>query len=300
MTTTTQHIQLPARGTVPAANIFTKLYIKDKLGDRNTIILLPGGPGNDMSMYDDPNMSIAQTFFEVADVILFDPRACGQSEPCELQYCSLDHYIDDVEAIREYFELKPEQFFVFGQSYGSFTALGYACRYPNSLKKLLLIGAIANADFYQQAQANLEKIGTAEQIAFAQKLWTGSFSGSSDEVKAFYHLMSPLYSYAFEPGEAPLEISYNLEVMNYGWGEFLKQFDFTPLLKNVTCETLILWGEQEWIVPKEQVDLVCNGISNCQLKTYPECMHMLWIDQWDRFVKDSISFLSGGNVEKQN
>ena len=88
--------------------------------------------------------------------------------------------------------------------------------------------------------------------------------------------------------------------MNYGWGEFLKQFDFTPLLKNVTCETLILWGEQEWIVPKEQVDLVCNGISNCQLKTYPECMHMLWIDQWDRFVKDSISFLSGGNVEKQN
>ncbi len=37
------------------------------MGDRN-IVILPGGPGNDMSMYDDPSMSIAQTFFQVADV----------------------------------------------------------------------------------------------------------------------------------------------------------------------------------------------------------------------------------------
>ena len=133
-------INLPARSGVPSSQIFTKQYIQKNLGDRNTILLLPGGPGNDMSMYDDPAMSIAQTFFKVADVILFDPRSCGKSEPCILALCSLEHYIDDVEAIRQHFNIDPNSFFIFGQSYGSIVALGYAINYPNSLKKLLLIG----------------------------------------------------------------------------------------------------------------------------------------------------------------
>ena len=58
-----EFINLPERPNIPSSKIFTKQYIQKKLGDRNVIILLPGGPGNDMSMYDDPAMSIAQTFF---------------------------------------------------------------------------------------------------------------------------------------------------------------------------------------------------------------------------------------------
>lgn len=56
-------ITLPPRPGIPSSTIFTKQYIQNTLGDRNIIILLPGGPGNDMGMYDDPDRSIAQTFF---------------------------------------------------------------------------------------------------------------------------------------------------------------------------------------------------------------------------------------------
>jgi pimeloyl-ACP methyl ester carboxylesterase len=104
--------------------------------------------------------------------------------------------------------------------------------------------------------------------------------------------MSPLYSYSFVPGEPPLEIGYNVDVMNYGWGNFLKKFDFSSELSNVRCETLILWGENEWIVPKSQVNLVCRSIPSCSLKVYSKCMHMLWMDQWNRFVEDALDFLS--------
>jgi hypothetical protein len=45
-------ITLPARPHIPASKIFTRQYIQNKLGERNTVILLPGGPGNDMGMYD--------------------------------------------------------------------------------------------------------------------------------------------------------------------------------------------------------------------------------------------------------
>ncbi len=284
-------IVLPERHDTPSSKIFTKQYVQKKLGDRNIIILLPGGPGNDMGMYDDPAMSIAQTFFQVADVILFDPRNCGKSEQCNIKFCSLDHYIDDVEAIRKHFNINLEHFFVFGQSYGSIVALGYAIRYPDSLKKLLLIGAVASSAFYDEAKTQLKEIGTPKQIAFAEKLWNGSFDGSKEEVVDFYRLMSPLYSYSFEPGEPPLEIGYNVDVMNYGWGIFLRHFNYENELANVKCETLILWGENEWIMPKSHVDLIYNTIPNCSLKTYPECMHMLWIDQWEMFIHDALKFL---------
>ena len=284
-------VNLPGRPCIPSSKIFTKQYIQKKLGDRNTIILLPGGPGNDMGMYDDPAMSIAQTFFQVADVVLFDPRSCGKSERCDIEFCSLDHYIDDVEAIRQHFNISPDNFFVFGQSYGSIVALGYAIRYPDSLKKLLLIGGVVSSAFYDEAKAQLKEIGTPEQIAFAEKLWNGSFDGSKEEIADFYRLMSPLYSYSFEPGEPPLEIGYNVDVMNYGWGTFLKQFNYKNKLVNVKCETLILWGENEWIMPKSHIDLIYNSIPNCSLKIYPECMHMLWMDQWEMFVHDALEFL---------
>ena len=287
-----QFIRIPERPGVASSKIFTKQYIQNNLGDRNTIILLPGGPGNDMGMYDDPSMSIAQAFFQVSDVILFDPRACGKSEACNIKLCALDHYIDDVEAIRQYFNIDANQFFVFGQSYGSIVALGYAIRYPDSLIKLLLIGAVASSDFYNEAKAKLKEIGSSDQIAFAKKLWNGSFDGSKEEIIDFYNLMSPLYAYSFEPAEPPLEIGYNVEVMNYGWGSFLKNFDYTNDLSKLKCKTLILWGENEWIIPSVQVHLVAASIPNCLLKVYPECMHMLWIDQWSKFVDDALEFLS--------
>lgn len=287
-----EFIKLPERAGIPSSKIFIRQYIQSKLGDRNTIILLPGGPGNDMGMYDTPSMSIAQTFFQVVDVILFDPRACGKSELCDIEFCSLDHYIDDIEAIRQHFNIDPDRFFVFGQSYGSIVGLGYAIRYPSSLKKLLLIGAVSSSAFYGEAKAQLKKIANPEQIAFAEKLWNGSFNGSKEEIVAFYNLMSPLYSYSFEPGEPPLEIGYNVDVMNYGWGSFLKKFDYTKELPNVKCETLILWGENEWIMPRSHVNLICRSIPNCALKVYSKCMHMLWMDQWNQFVDDALDFLS--------
>ena len=42
-------------------------------------------------------------------------------------------------------------------------------------------------------------------------------------------------------------LTYNVDVLNFGFGDFLKKFDFRPALKNVNCKTLILWGADDWI-----------------------------------------------------
>lgn len=102
--------------------------------------------------------------------------------------------------------------------------------------------------------------------------------------------MSPLYSYAFIPGEPPLEIGYNLEVMNYGWSTFLHSFDFKPRLEKILCEVLILWGEQEWLFQLEHIQYLNRHIKKSKVIKYQNCMHMLWLDQWDQFKRDALKF----------
>lgn len=119
-------ISLPEREGIPKTSIYTKILTQDntQLGQRDVMILVPGGPGNDYTMYDTPEKSIAKALLPVLDVILFDPRGCGSSEESPVKYCSLEHYIDDIEAIRMYFNLPADKFIVFGQSYGSLAAVG--------------------------------------------------------------------------------------------------------------------------------------------------------------------------------
>ena len=287
-------IILPKRKDVPETSIFTKIFTQDNnsLGQRDVMILIPGGPGNDYTMYDTPENSIAKSLLPVIDIIVFDPRGCGSSEKSPVEFCSLEHYIDDIEAIRAHFNLSADKFIVFGQSYGAFAAIGYAIKYANNLKKLFLIGGVASHEFLDEAKRYLEEIGTPEQIRFAEKIWHGSFTGAQDEVAEYYKVMSPLYSYSFVPSEnVPLEIPCNVDILNYGFGKFLREFDFRPDLSKIKCPTLILWGENEWIMLKSQIQQLHNGIQHSQLITYKECSHMLWIDQWDRFLKDAFVFL---------
>jgi proline iminopeptidase len=286
-------IKLPNRGNTPETSLNVKLFIRDDeaLTDRDVVILIPGGPGNDYSMYDTQENSIARTFFSAANIVLFDPRGCGNSQSSPVEYCSLSHYIDDIEAIRAYFNIPADKLIIFGQSYGSFAALGYAIKYPDNLKKLLLIGAVASSEFMTEAKEELEKIGTDEQKKVAEKIWHGSFKSKQD-LAQYCNIMSPLYLYSYtKPEDEPLEVPSTIEILNYGWGQFLKDFDFRPDLHKVKCQTLILWGENEWLMNKNQVYQVHQGIPHSQLIIYPQCSHMLWIDQWDKFVNDALIFL---------
>ena len=285
-------IKLPTRKNTPSTSIFVEIHTKtEHLGQRDVLIFIPGGPGNDHAIYNPPDHSMTKAFFPYADVLLFDPRSCGKSELTKPEYSSLDHYMDDIEAIREYFKISPDKLIVMGQSYGSIAALGYATKYPSSLKKLILIGGAASYAFLEEAKQNLKRIGTPKQQELAQKLWTGTFTGEPDENYDFFQTMTPLYQLTFKPGMLTPPLTYNVDVLNFGFGHFLRKFDFRPALKNVTCKTLILWGADDWISDKNQAKIIHQGIKGSSLKIYSQCSHLLWLDQWGKFLADVTDFL---------
>ncbi len=285
-------IELLPRENIPATSIYVEVHAKmRKLGARDVLMCIPGGPGNDHAIYNPPDHSMTQAFFPYADILLFDPRSCGKSEKTRPEYSTLDHYIDDIESIRAQLKIPPEKLIVLGQSYGSIAALGYAVKYPTHLKKLILIGGAASGEFLEEAKRNLDKIGTSRQKQLANKLWTGTFTGAPGENDEFFQTMTPLYQRTFRPGMPTPPLTYNVDVFNLGFSNFLKKFDFRSSLTKVQCKTLILWGADDWISDKHQARIIHEGIAGSILRLYSDCSHLLWLDQWEKFLADVSAFL---------
>ena len=116
------------------------------------IVMLHGGPGAGCS-------PMSRRFFDLKKyrVILWDQRGCGRSAlPQEhlsdqelktarremLKHLSFDNMILDMEALRAH--LKIERWSVFGGSWGTTLALGYAQRFPERVNKLLLRGVFTS------------------------------------------------------------------------------------------------------------------------------------------------------------
>lgn len=286
-------IKLPARAHVPSTSIYTEVYTQSgHLEKRDVLILMPGGPGNDHTVCDYAGHHFAEELVPHVDVILFDPRGVGKSEQSAIEHCTLTHYIDDVEAIRAYYAIPADRLIVMGVSYGGVAALGYGIRYASYLKKLLVVcGAITSGEFIAEARATLKKIGTPAQQEMGELILTGQFTLSDDTVAAYYKTMGPLYSTTFDPSLPTPSISYNLELANFGFRTFIKEVDYRSSLSKICCQTLIIAGDKDWMITPKQARDVHAAVPSSELLVYENCGHMIWIDQWDRFLKDVIQFV---------
>lgn len=289
-------VQIPNRANIPATNLFVEIITKNNnpLGanGRKIMMLAPGGPGGNHTVYN----HIKNELLNFADLVLFDPRGCGNSDPSFAQYCTLNDYIEDIEALRQALDIK--KFILLGGSYGSIAALGYATKYSSFLEKLILVsGGMADSSYLKAAHQNLLLRGTPEQIAIAEHLWNGTFK-NPDHFDKFYELMAPLYLYNYKTqaqSDVPTtesRIPYNVEITNLGFSSFLRNFDFKSGLSNINCETMIIVGENDWINDLSLVEKTAQKISNCNLKVLEKCGHFVWVDQPDMFFEDMKNFIT--------
>ncbi|WP_019830875.1 prolyl aminopeptidase [Sphingomonas sp. PR090111-T3T-6A] len=114
-------------------------------------VFLHGGPGGGCS-------PAHRQLFDPAryDVLLFDQRGCGRSEPhAELEANTTWHLVADIERLREM--CGHDKWLVFGGSWGSTLSLAYAETHPARVSELILRGIFllrkAEVDWYYQGGA---------------------------------------------------------------------------------------------------------------------------------------------------
>lgn len=285
-------IQTKERKGIPSDTLYVAYKAKDSQKKRPTIILLPGGPGGDHSIY----TKQIDAFFECVDVVVFDPRGCGKSTLATPSCHSMEVYIDDVEDIRE--QLGLEDVIILGTSYGSMAAQGYAVKYAESigLKGLILVAGAPSHKFIESARLRLLEIGSPEQVNAFDHLLAGHIT-TDDQLREYFKLMAPLYSLSAKKNEsfhsAKKNVRYSAEAAMAGFGPkgFLRTFDWRNNLPNISTPTFIIVGQQDWINQPEQAKQIHELISNSQLVIIPESGHFVWVDKQEQYLATVSSFL---------
>jgi proline iminopeptidase len=164
---------------LPVDDLHT-LYIEE-CGDPEglPILFVHGGPGAGFSRDD-------RRFFdpEKYRIILFDQRGSGHSKPhAELKQNSTDELVDDIEKIREFFDI--EKWSLFGGSWGSTLSLLYAQAHPHRVNGLILRGIFLcrEQDIHWFYQAGADRIFPDYWKAFCAAIPTNE---RDDMLGAYY------------------------------------------------------------------------------------------------------------------
>ena len=146
-------------------------------------VFLHGGPGGGMA----PDHR-RQWDPELYDVLLFDQRGCGKSQPfAEIEYNDTWRIVEDIERLRDM--CGHEKWQAFGGSWGSTLALAYAQKYPARVSELVLRGVFLAR---QQEKSWLYGYGASEIMAEQWDQFTGIIPEAErgDLVRAYYERLT--------------------------------------------------------------------------------------------------------------
>src|SRR5688572_2987718 len=204
-------------------------------------------------------------------------RGHGDSDKPLCCYTPED-FAADVDAFMEAVGI--EEATLVGASTGALFAQRVALSYPPRVSRLVLVGA--------QTPAN-----EANEVVL----------GLQEEVRALEDPVPPEFVRAFQEGTihhpVPQEfldtvVSESLKLPARVWRDYLEgavlsiDHDYVLPLGEIYVPTLILWGEQDPLFPREVQERLAGAIPQATLKLYPETGHAAHWDQPECVVRDLV------------
>lgn len=209
-------------------------------------------------------------FAERFRVITFDYRGVGGSGPARLS-CTTDDLADDAVSVLD--EAGVERVLLYGFSLGGMVAQRLAVRHPNRVSALVL-GAT------QAGGARAVPPGAAT-LAY---LWRGTFLSRAAAAKAAIP-----YVYGDRcRRETPERIDADIEQRRArrldprayrGHVAAAMMHDAHESLRTIEAPTLVVHGESDRLIPKENGELIVREIPEARLHLIPHAGHYYWTDE---------------------
>src|ERR687893_696937 len=207
-------------------------------------------------------------------------RGHGDSDKPECCY-TLNDFAADVDAFMD--ALGIEEATLVGASTGALFAQRVALSYPHRVDRLVLVGAQSPAN-----EANEAVMGLQEEVRALEDPVPPEF------VRAFQE------STIYQP--VPQEfldtvVSESLKLPARVWRDYLEgavlsiDHDYVLALGEIDVLTLILWGEQDPLFPREEQERLRAAIPGATLKVYPETGHAVHWDRPEWVVRDLEEFM---------
>ncbi|MGZ3950245.1 MAG: alpha/beta fold hydrolase [Flavisolibacter sp.] len=226
------------------------------VGKGDPLILIAGGPGGahvGLRRFD----SLASNYM----LIYFDAFGRGKSDTAKnVKEYSLERDIDDIEGLRT--ALKLDKINVLGHSYGGLVAQGYAIKYPEHLKHLVLANTFHSFIMWQENDDNSNreiKTNYPEVWDSLMRIRERGYVSSDQLHQDIYGQVPYGFLYAYNPenfrsrGAKPYPNSMNNKLYyqmvgkdgDFIVGNDIGNFDYRSQLKNLKMPVLIYGGRYD-------------------------------------------------------
>ena len=267
---------------------------------RIKVLLLHGGPGGTHEAFECfenflPKEGIEFIYYDQLDSYYSD-------QPNDSSLWTTDHFVEEVEQVRQALGLNKDNFYLLGHSWGGILAMEYALKYQNNLKGLIISNMMASMPEYEKYNGVLrskmrKSLVDSLQAYEAKGLYKDSVYQSL-VINEYYnqHLIR------VSPWPDPIvrmfkHLSEGIYVTMQGPSEFktggrLITWDRSRDLNKITVPTLTIGGAFDTMDPK-YMEWMSTQVQHGAYVYCPEGSHCdMWDDQQHyfpgliKFIKD--------------
>jgi len=234
------------------------------VGKGDPLIIIPGGPGGAHPSY--------RRFDSLANdnmLVYFDAFGRGKSDTAkDVKEYTLDRDIDDIEGLRT--ALHFDKINVLGHSYGGLVAQGYAIKYAQHVKHLILANTFHSFVMWQENDDNSNheiKTNYPEVWDTLMKLRNQGIISSDEIHQEIYGKVPYGFLYAYNPdnfksrGARPYPNPFNAKLYyqmvgkdgDFIVGNDIGNFDYRMKLKDLTMPVLIYGGRYDRVAVPEMM-----------------------------------------------
>jgi proline iminopeptidase len=234
-------------------------------------------------------------------LVFIDTRGSGGStQPSDRSRMSQAVMADDIDKLRE--QLGLETIALFGHSDGGVIGIEYAVRYPEHLRKLLLIDPAVLGDREHAATHAILKlwaddpryhdaVEAADSGDWGPALTTEEFESSLNRLMPLYVADPSQYLVPLRKAFKTTHLSVYAQV-NENEAERKAARNQTQDLKLIRARTLIINGTVDWICPYQVAQRLHTSIASSQLSLYANTGHLPWLEQPHRFFDEVMKFMA--------
>jgi len=265
------------------------------------VLLLHGGPG-----FDHEYLEAVDSFLPQAGVEYYYYDQLGSSysdQPDEPDLWEIDRFVDEVEQVRQALGLGPDNFFLYGQSWGGLLAMEYALAHQQQLKGLIVSNMMSSVPAYNE-YARSVIMPALDQEALAE-IMRFEAEGDTDNLRYEDLLMEHHYEHhvlriPVEDWPEPVVRSFanvnkSVYVPMQGPSELgasgkLVDWDRSGDLHRISVPTLVIGGGYDTMDPAHLRDMASCFPQGRYLHC-PEGSHLAMYDDQETYFAGLIEFL---------
>jgi proline iminopeptidase len=272
-----------------------------KASGAGPVCIMPTPPwGASADMYFRTLKPLEKTF----RVVYLDSRGTGRSQRAQSpKEYTWDHLVADLDALRTH--LKQDKVWLMGHSEGGALVLHYACRHPERVGGLVLLGTAASVsplDGLAAMGRAKKRRGNEPWFAEAMKAQM-TVPKTDDEFRAILAKTMPFYwsdpSRFDEHKEHFAASTFSADADRGSLESKRMPYDLSNQLKTVSAPALIVAGDADLLVPLASSARLHLCLPNSKLLLIEDCGHFPWLEQADTFKSQVPKFLEALGLQRK-